>query len=230
MTARFVDLRKRYQTAAGNVLAVDGVSLSVDAGEFVAIQGPSGCGKSTMLLMAGGLLAPDSGEVTIGGENPYALDADARSRFRAEQIGFVFQQFHLVPYLTVLENVLAPAVAVGGGDSKERAKELISRFGLEYRIGHVPGQLSSGERQRTALARALLNSPKLLLADEPTGNLDADNASGVLGHLKEFTASGGAVILVTHDSNAAAAADRVVRLRDGRIEEASEVDAVAAER
>ena len=161
------DARKTYQGASGQVLAVDDVSLSVDGGEFVAIQGPSGCGKSTMLLLAGGLLTPESGSVQIGGEDPYALTADARSKFRADNIGFVFQQFHLVPYLSVLDNVLAPSIATGSKDAEQRARELLDRFGLSHRLEHTPGELSSGERQRTALARALLNEPKVLLADEP---------------------------------------------------------------
>jgi len=215
------DARKTYQGASGQVLAVDGVSLSVDGGEFVAVQGPSGCGKSTMLLIAGGLLTPESGSVQIGGEDPYALTADARSKFRADNIGFVFQQFHLVPYLSVLDNVLAPSIATGSKDAEQRARELLDRFGLSHRLEHTPGELSSGERQRTALARALLNEPKVLLADEPTGNLDTENATEVLKHLREFAASGGAVLLVTHDAQAAAAADRIIHLRDGKLDAAA---------
>jgi putative ABC transport system ATP-binding protein len=215
------DARKTYQGASGQVLAVDGVSLSVDGGEFVAVQGPSGCGKSTMLLLAGGLLTPESGSVQIGGEDPYVLTADARSKFRADNIGFVFQQFHLVPYLSVLDNVLAPSIATGSKDAEQRARELLDRFGLSHRLEHTPGELSSGERQRTALARALLNEPKVLLADEPTGNLDTENATEVLKHLREFAASGGAVLLVTHDAQAAAAADRIIHLRDGKLDAAA---------
>lgn len=215
------DARKTYQGASGQVLAVDGVSLSVDGGEFVAVQGPSGCGKSTMLLLAGGLLTPESGSVQIGGKDPYALTADARSKFRADNIGFVFQQFHLVPYLSVLDNVLAPSIATGCKDAEQRARELLDQFGLSHRLEHTPGELSSGERQRTALARALLNEPKVLLADEPTGNLDTENATEVLKHLREFAASGGAVLLVTHDAQAAAAADRVIHLRDGKLDTAA---------
>jgi len=215
------DARKTYQGASGQVLAVDGVSLSVDGGEFVAVQGPSGCGKSTMLLIAGGLLTPESGSVQIGGEDPYALTADARSKFRADNIGFVFQQFHLVPYLSILDNALAPSIATGSKDAEQRARELLDQFGLSHRLEHTPGELSSGERQRTALARALLNEPKVLLADEPTGNLDTENATEVLKHLRKFAASGGAVLLVTHDAQAAATADRVIHLRDGKLDTAA---------
>ena len=220
MLVEIQDARKTYKGASGHVLAVDGLSLSLDAGDFVAVQGPSGCGKSTLLLLAGGLLAPESGSVQIAGEDPYALSADARSKFRAENIGFVFQQFPLVPYLSVLDNVLAPSIATGSPSADQRARELIDQFGLSHRLDHTPGELSSGERQRAALARALLNEPIVLLADEPTGNLDTENATEVLKHLREFATAGGAVLLVTHDAQAAAAADRVVHLRDGKLDEA----------
>ncbi len=206
------DLRKNYAGPEGEVRALDGVSLAVAAGEFIAVQGPSGCGKSTLLAVAGALLAPDAGTVRIAGGDPYALGADARARFRARHIGFVFQQFHLIPYLDVLENVLAPALAAPFADSEARARALIDRFGLTHRLRHVPAELSTGERQRAALARALLLRPRLLLADEPTGNLDQTSSEGVLRHLAEFAADGGAVLLVTHDPQAAAAARRVISL------------------
>jgi ABC-type lipoprotein export system ATPase subunit len=211
------EVGKTYRSGSREVRALDGVSLSVGAGEFVAVQGPSGCGKTTLLLITGGLLAPDEGAVQIDGQSPYDLSSDERARFRAENIGFVFQQFHLVPYLSVLDNVLSPAIASGQTDAKEWAHELVRHFGLEHRIRHVPGELSTGERQRAALARALLNRPKLLLADEPTGNLDRDSADVVLGYLKEFAADGGGVLLVTHDSHAAQCAQRVTDIRDGRL-------------
>jgi ABC-type lipoprotein export system ATPase subunit len=212
-------ITKTYRSGPRTVRAVDDVSLSVDAGEFVAVAGPSGCGKTTLLLIAGGLLAPDAGDVTIAGENPYALSADQRARFRAANVGFVFQQFHLVPYLTVLDNILAASMATRPTDAKQRAEELLAKFGLQSRAHHVPAELSTGERQRTALARALLNRPKLILADEPTGNLDRENAETVLQHLKEFTRDGGAVLLVTHDEFALQFAQRTDRIRDGRIEQ-----------
>ena len=218
-------LVKTYQAGSQTVRAVDGVSLNVEAGQFVAVQGPSGCGKTTLLLVAGALLAPDSGTVRIGGENPYQLAADRRARFRAKHVGFVFQQFHLVPYLSVLENVLAPSLAVDPSTANEsalhgRAEELIAEFGLESRKHHVPGQLSTGERQRTALARALLNGPAVLLADEPTGNLDQENAALVLGHFSRFAENGGAVLMVTHDPEAAKTAHRVETIRDGKLVQA----------
>ena len=198
------------------VQALDGVSLSVEAGDFVAGRGPSGSGKTTLLLIAGGLLAPDQGVVSIGGRDLGSMSAEGRARFRAENVGFVFQQFHLIPYLSVLHNVMTPAVAANIADAPERAEKLIAQFGLRSRAHHPTARLSTGERQRTALARALLNRPKLLLADEPTGNLDADNAGGVMAGLSDFAKNGGAVLLVTHDDNAAARADRVVLLKDGK--------------
>jgi len=195
------DLVKDYPGPFGAVRALNGVSLQVAAGEFVAIQGPSGCGKSTLLLAAGGLLRPDSGQVRIAGQDPYALSPEERSKFRAGHLGFVFQQFHLIPYLSVLDNVLAPTLALPQRGARARAAELIERFGLQDRRDHVPEKLSIGERQRTALA------------DEPTGNLDRDNANGVLNALAEFAREGGAVLLVTHDTNAAGCAGRTVCMK-----------------
>jgi len=211
------DLAKHYPGPTGTVHALAGVSLGVAPGEFLAVQGPSGCGKSTLLLAAGGLLRPDAGQVRIAGQDPYALSPEARATFRAAHIGFVFQQFHLVPYLSILDNVLAPTLALSQPDARARATELIARFGLQDRQHHVPEQLSVGERQRTALARALLNRPQLLLADEPTGNLDRDNADAVLAALVEFTRAGGAVLLVTHDEAVRSVAHRWVRLRNGQV-------------
>ncbi|MEX0718595.1 MAG: ABC transporter ATP-binding protein [Planctomycetaceae bacterium] len=223
MLLSLTDVTKTYRDGPREIRAVDRVSCALDAGEFVAVQGPSGCGKSTLLLMAGGLLTPDAGEVRVAGENPYAMPSEARARFRAERIGFVFQQFHLVPYLDVLGNVLAPAMAANVPEAESRARELIAHFGLADRIHHVPGKLSTGERQRTALARALLNHPKLLLADEPTGNLDRENAVAVLGYLRDFAEQGGGVLLVTHDPRAAEVADRTLEIRDGRLVAPQEV-------
>jgi ABC-type lipoprotein export system ATPase subunit len=211
---------KTYRGSSQSVRALEDVSFSVDSGQFFAVEGPSGCGKTTLLLIAGGLLAPDAGDVLIDGDNPYGMSADRRARFRAAKIGFVFQQFHLVPYLTVLDNVLAPTIAARAPGAAERARELIARFGLEHRMHHVPSELSTGERQRTALARALLNRPKLLLADEPTGNLDRENGEAVLGYLADFVSDGGAVLLVTHDALAVQQAGHVLRMRNGRLLEA----------
>lgn len=218
------DVTRSYRRRGTDVAAVAGVSLTLEAGEFVAVAGASGCGKSTLLLMAGGLLRPDAGRVVVVGEDVYALGGEGRARLRATRIGFVFQQFHLVPYLSVLDNVLAASLPTRLPGAGERAVELLEGFGMLHRLGHTPGELSTGERQRTALARALLNGPALLLADEPTGNLDPENAGAVLDHLRRFAAEGGAVMLVTHDAGAAERADRVVRLREGRVVEGAEAN------
>ena len=224
MTLQIDSLHKTYRGPEGSVDAVDGVTLEVQAGEFVAVMGPSGCGKSTLLLTAGGLQSPDSGRVTIAGEDLFGLPTGRRTKFRARMIGFVFQQFHLIPYLSVLDNVLVPSIAIDVAAARDRARELLARFGLADRERHVPAKLSTGERQRTALARALLTSPKLLLADEPTGNLDRENADIVLEHVGEFVADGGAVLLVTHDPAAAKHAGRVVEMRSGRVCTPSETE------
>ena len=214
-----VNLSKRYSHAGGAVDALTDVSLHITPGEFVSVQGPSGCGKSTLLLAAGGLLAGDSGQVLLDGQDPYALDPDARASLRARRVGFVFQQFHLVPYLSVLDNVLSPSLAGSVSDAGDRAKTLIEYFGLTHRIDHKPAELSTGERQRAALARALLNKPGLILADEPTGNLDADSARAVLVYLAEFARAGGAVLMVTHDDRAAGLAHRTILMHAGQLVE-----------
>jgi putative ABC transport system ATP-binding protein len=206
------EISKTYNAGGKDVPVLDAMSLRIAPGEFVAVQGQSGCGKSTLLLAAGGLLRPDSGQVLVGGDDPYKLSSEARADFRATHVGFVFQQFHLIPYLDVLDNVLAPSMAHNSPDARSHALELIEHFGMTDRIGHLPGELSTGERQRTALARALLNRPKLLLADEPTGNLDADSGAVVLNYIREFASNGGAVLMVTHDADAAGKADRVIEL------------------
>ncbi len=213
-------LQKTYRNKRDQVRAVDDVSLSIAPGEFVAVQGPSGCGKSTLMLMIGGLLAPDGGEIKLANENPFGLSSEARARYRAYQIGFVFQQFHLIPYLSVLENVLAVTVAHPAVDAPQRAEKLLAEFDLEHRLRHLPSELSTGERQRVALARALLNEPKLILADEPTGNLDLEHAGVVLRHLTDFAAAGGMVLLVTHDPFAASFAGRTLNMTRGKLTEA----------
>lgn len=211
------NISKEYTGSAGAVAALRGCSVAAQAGEFVAVQGPSGCGKTTLLLICGALLAPDSGTVRVDGADLYALSADARARFRARQIGFVFQQFHLIPYLSVRDNVLAGALATGEPPAGGRAEELIARFGLTGRTRHVPSELSIGERQRVALARALLNNPKLVLADEPTGNLDEASGDIVLTALADYARAGGAVLMVTHDTRATRVAQRVLQMREGRL-------------
>lgn len=228
MVLRLTDVSKTYTGGSGRIVALDRVSLTVDAGEFAAIQGPSGCGKTTLLLTAGTLLQPDAGEIMFGDRPVQGLSAAERARLRAESIGFVFQQFHLVPYLSVLDNVLAPALAGHRNGQLARAHALIERFGLAARARHVPAELSSGERQRCGLARALLNQPRLLLADEPTGNLDEENAAVVLAALREFADAGGAVLLVTHDVRAAASATTMLRMQAGRLERVADRNVASA--
>lgn len=197
------------------VHALRGASLRLAPGSFKVIQGPSGSGKTTLLLAAGGLLRPDEGSVSVSGTDLYSLSPEQRARFRASHIGFVFQQFHLIPYLNVLENVLAPTLAYAHNGAPERAKQLVDDLGLGHRTDHPPSELSTGERQRVALARALLNEPELLLADEPTGNLDAENAAAVLRHLRAFAERGGAVMVATHDERVEA--DECYALADGQL-------------
>ncbi len=197
------------------VVGLKDVSLKVESGAFKVVCGPSGSGKTTLLLAAGGLQKPESGSVKVGGEDIYALSSEKRARCRAGQIGFVFQQFHLIPFLSVLENVLAPTLAVPGNDSEEKARCLVDFFGISHRIDHPPSELSTGERQRVALARAMLNDPALVLADEPTGNLDEKNAEVVLKHLRDFAARGGAVLVATHDTGIKA--DEKIQLLDGAL-------------
>jgi putative ABC transport system ATP-binding protein len=218
---KLTDIRKNYRARDNHeVAALDGVSFELNKGEFVAVQGPSGCGKSTLLLIAGGLLSPDAGTVTIDGADPYAMSANARAGLRADKIGFVFQQFHLAPYLSVRDNIMAPDLAASQQRGPGRADELIKEFGLSDRATHVPDELSTGERQRVALARALFNNPGLILADEPTGNLDPDNSRIVLDRLRDIAQQGAAVLMVTHDETAAKAADRIEKLREGKRETA----------
>lgn len=209
-------IAKTFSGPAGEVRAVVDLSLTVKAGEFVAVQGTSGCGKTTLLLAAGGLQRPDAGQVVVGETDLYSLSPEERARFRAAHLGFVFQQFHLVPYLSALENVLASALAHPQPDAGKRAEALLAQFGLSGRSSHVPAELSTGERQRTALARALLNAPKLLLADEPTGNLDEENGRLVLKALADFARQGGAVLLVTHDHKVAEFAGRILKMKNGQ--------------
>ncbi len=206
-----------YSAVGTPVRALDGVSISIKPGEMVAVQGPSGCGKSTLLFASGGLLFPDDGRVSVKGVDIYTLSQEERVCFRAKEIGFVFQQFHLIPYLNVVDNILLPTIAWRPEDEPQRAVELAERLGLSKRLKHTPSELSTGERQRVGLARALLNRPSLILADEPTGNLDADNAGVVMDELGKFVADGGGVLIVTHDEKIAARAGRRISMCGGRI-------------
>ena len=213
----FRNIGMSFDGAQGRVDALSGVSFLLEPGELLAVRGPSGCGKTTLLLIAGGLLSPSSGQMILDSRDPYELSPERRSGLRAQTIGFVFQQFHLIPYLTVRQNVQVASLAAGADGAAERTQELISHFGLDDRADHVPAKLSTGERQRTALARALLNRPKVILADEPTGNLDENNAQTVLGYLGQYVSDGGCVLLVTHDDRAAKHATRTLQMSKGRL-------------
>lgn len=207
---------KVYRTRDGEVRALDEVSLTVEQGRFVTVRGPSGCGKSTVLMAAAGMARPTSGRVLLDGEDMYSLPPRRRAAIRADKIGFVFQMFHLVPYLSAWENVLVPTLA-GTGSDRDAARQMVERLGLTDRLKHRPAELSTGERQRVALARALLNRPKLILADEPTGNLDPENAQQVMEYLAQFHGDGGTVLLVTHSELAEQHAQRTFRLERGRL-------------
>jgi ABC-type lipoprotein export system ATPase subunit len=219
MVLQVTGLEKTYNSKnKEEVKAVDGVSLEIAKGELVAVNGPSGCGKTTLLLISGGLLYPDAGEVLLEGQNFYNISSKERDRKRAENVGFVFQQFYLVPYLDVLENILIPSIGTNSYSAliEKRAKDLIGQFNLSHRLHHKPGELSTGERQRVALARALINDPQILFADEPTGNLDDENAETVLKAISDFASNGGAVLLVTHDLRVGNKAHRKYLMQNGK--------------
>jgi len=211
---------RHYQIGANTVRALDGVDLRIGQGEFVAVTGPSGSGKSTLLNVLGCLDRPDSGHYRLAGEDVSGLDDERASAIRNRRIGFVFQSFHLLPRLTVLENVLLPLrfCTPPAPGASERATLLLERVGLADRAHHRPAELSGGQMQRAAIARALLLQPSLLLADEPTGNLDSRSAADVLALLGEVHAAGQTVVLVTHDHDVAGRASRQIRLRDGKVE------------
>jgi putative ABC transport system ATP-binding protein len=208
---------KEYEGAVV-VRALDDVDLDVVPGEFLAVVGPSGSGKSTMLNMLGLLDAPTTGTVSLAGEDVTDLDAAALTDARRESIGFVFQDFHLLPTLTAVENVTLPT-AFTDGRFTDRAVDLLGRVGLGDRLDHTPDELSGGQKQRVAIARALINEPAILLADEPTGNLDRDTGTQILDEVRQICEQGVAVVAVTHDELVTEYADRTVRLVDGKLNE-----------
>jgi putative ABC transport system ATP-binding protein len=212
-------VRKSYDTEGAPVRALRGAELEVERGEFVAIMGPSGCGKSTLLNMIAGLDAPDDGEVVVDGELVSGREEDDLARLRRRHIGIVFQFFNLLEGMSVLENVALPAIVAGvpRRRAEGRARDLLDLLGLVDKTRASPGTLSGGQRQRLAIARALANEPTLLLADEPTGALDSDGGREVMELFRRLHAGGQTIILVTHDDEVAASAQRVVRMRDGRV-------------
>lgn len=214
------DLTKIYGTGEAAVTALDHVNLSVDKGEFVAVMGPSGCGKSTLLHLIGGLDRPTEGRVLLDGQDLAALDDDRVTALRRRKVGLVFQFYNLIPVLTAVENAALPLTLDGvkPEEAQQRATEWLSRLGLEDRLHNRPDQLSGGQQQRVAIARALVAEPALILADEPTGNLDSRAGDEIAGLLKRISGQWGRTILmVTHDPRIAAYADRIVFLKDGRI-------------
>ena len=211
---------QQFQHRGKAVLALAKVSLEIAKGDFVAVIGPSGSGKSTLLHLLGGMLSPTEGKVVFGNDSLYDLRPDERSAIRKNKIGFVFQTFNLVPYLTALENVQVPLVLAGLGDEgqKRRAEMLLKRVGLSDRLDHKPRELSVGEQQRVALARMLANDPILILADEPTGNLDPETADSIMDFLNELNVEGRTIVMVTHDLRVAHRAKRKLRLVKGAIQ------------
>jgi len=217
------DVRLTLTSAAGPVNVLRGVSLRIGAGETVSLVGPSGSGKSTLMMVTGGLERPSAGRVVVAGSDLATLDEDGLARFRRDAIGIVFQSFHLVPTMTALENVAIPLELAGRADAFAAARAGLEAVGLAERILHYPGQLSGGEQQRVALARAFAASPKLLLADEPTGNLDTATGRRVIDLLFELSSKHGTtLLLITHDRDLARQCHRTVHMADGRIVEAPE--------
>ncbi len=218
-----VGLRKTYQSEGVPVRALRGVDVHVAQGEFVAVMGPSGCGKSTLLNLAAGLDSPSDGQISVAGESLVGRDENQLARMRRAHIGIVFQFFNLLEGMSVLENVALPAVIAGSSrkQAESRARDLLDLLGLADKAKSAPGVLSGGQRQRLAIARALANKPTLVLADEPTGALDTEGGAEVLELFRRLHADGQSIVMVTHDREVAAAADRIVAMRDGRIEDGS---------
>ena len=215
-----VELSKRYRMGDEEIFALRGVSVQIDRGDYVAIMGPSGSGKSTLMNLIGCLDTPTSGSYLLNGKQVSQMNDDELARIRNEEIGFVFQTFNLLPRATALRNVELPLVYAGvpRGERERRAREALDRVDLGQRLGHRPNELSGGQRQRVAIARALVNNPSILLADEPTGNLDSQTGHEIMGLFQRLHAAGNTIILVTHEPDIAACARRTLFLRDGRIE------------
>ncbi len=216
---RLESVSKTYRHNRRTVTALDNASVQIAAGEFVAVVGPSGSGKSTLLLVLGGMLSPTAGKVYLNGHALYDLSPNQRAELRRRQVGFVFQTFNLVPYLTARENVQVPLYLADmkPAAQRERAAALLERVGLGDRLDHKPSELSIGQQQRVALARVLANDPGIILADEPTGNLDPETGQHILDLLEDMNREGRTIVMVTHDPRAAARAKRTLRLQNGRI-------------
>jgi putative ABC transport system ATP-binding protein len=216
---KLTGLTRQYRMGPSIVSAVAGVDLEIGRGEAVALVGPSGSGKSTLLNLIGGLDRPTSGEIWVDGENIARAPGKRLVEHRRKRIGFVFQSFNLLPHRTALENVEVPMMIAGlpKAERRERARELLDSMGLSARLRHSPSQMSGGEQQRVAIARSLANRPSILLADEPTGNIDSATGAEIMRLLRDLNSQGVTLILVTHDATVASYADRVIRLRDGKV-------------
>ena len=212
------NLTKEYQSGDHRLTVLKDVNFTIDQGDFVAIVGPSGSGKTTLLGLLAGLDTPSHGSVSLDGTDITALDEDARARLRGEKVGFVFQSFQLITTLTAIENVQVPLELRGESNATERARDVLQRVGLRDRLDHFPTQLSGGEQQRVAIARAFANRPRILFADEPTGNLDSDTGARIVELLETLNReSGSTIVLVTHDLGLAQRTRRIIRLSDGRV-------------
>ena len=211
------NLKKHYTSGDETVEALRGVDITIEAGEFITIMGQSGSGKSTLLSVLGGMNHPTTGDVEMAGVKLYQLPGEKLADFRAQNLGFVFQSFHLIPYLTAIENVMLPLaiVKMGTAAKKNAARQALERVGLGAKLERLPNQLSGGEQERVAIARAIVNSPHILLADEPTGNLDSKTSDEVMALFRELNAGGQTVVMVTHNPENGRYADRTIHLKDG---------------
>ena len=212
-------LSKRYGNGDTAVMAINNIDFSVESGEFVSIMGESGAGKSTLLSVVGAMNPPSSGKFVVDGIDVYGLGSEKRTDFRREFIGFVFQSFHLVPYLTVVENVMLPLTTVKASKKKKHmlAEEALAQVGLAGKEDRLPNQISGGEKERVAIARAIVNEPPMLLADEPTGNLDSSTTQEIMALLQRLNRDGTTILMVTHSQDCAAYAKRILRVSDGRL-------------
>ena len=214
------NVKKHYTSGDDVVEALQGVDISIKAGEFITVMGQSGSGKSTLLSVLGGMNHPTSGEVEMAGVKLYQLPGEKLADFRAQNLGFVFQSFHLIPYLTAIENVMLPLaiVKMSTEAKKTAARTSLERVGLGNKLDRLPNQLSGGEQERVAIARAIVNNPHILLADEPTGNLDSKTSEEVMALFRELNSAGQTVVMVTHNPGIGAYSDRTIHLKDGRVE------------
>ncbi|HEY4744194.1 MAG TPA: ABC transporter ATP-binding protein [Desulfuromonadaceae bacterium] len=216
---KITNLTKQYTSGDETVEALRGVDIAIEAGEFITVMGQSGSGKSTLLSVLGGMNHPTAGEVEMAGVSLYKLPGEKLADFRAEHLGFVFQSFHLIPYLTALENVMLPLAIVktGGTAKRAAARTALERVGLGAKLDRLPNQLSGGEQERVAIARAIVNTPRILLADEPTGNLDSRTSDEVMALFRELNDSGQTIVMVTHNPDNGRYADRTIQLKDGKV-------------